>query len=427
MFCPRRTMLNHRVVITGMGCVHASGVGNIPFFQAVEAMHCKMQPLPKEFRSFHNYRTGHYVPLPEFSLKNHGIDIILERVMQPEDRMSLLATKMAIEDAGIALKEREGGWETSFPEGTGLLLGTGFTGLQTAFEGYLAHNKIQRTPESRHRFNRMMIPMLMSNSPAAWCAVSFSLHGPVHTLNAACASGSLAIGEAYLKIRTGQVAACLCGGVENLQEDSGAILRGFDQMGVCTRSFDGHPRPFSEDRSGFLFSEGGACILVLEEREAAIARGARIYAEIVGYGENNDAYSIAQLALDGMQIHRLVHQTCDGKSVQLINAHGTGTHDNDRIEAELITLIRQKNDPLPWVQASKSLLGHTFGASGAFEAAICAHGLHCGRWHGTPCGKPLSGVRLLTKTSKLAVERALSLSLGFGGHNTALLFERHSD
>lgn len=419
-------MLNHRVVVTGMGCIHASGVGNGPFFQAVEAMHCRMQPLPEEFRSFHSYRTGHYIPLPEFSLKDYGIDNNLERVMQPEDRMSLLAAKLAIEDAGIALKEQKGGWKTSFPQGTGLLLGTGFTGLQTAFEGYLAHNKIQRTPESRHRFNRMMIPMLMSNSPAAWCAVSFSLQGPVHTLNAACASGSLAIGEAYLKIRTGRVPACLCGGVENLQEDSGAILRGFDQMGVCTRSSDGHPRPFSEERSGFLFAEGGACILVLEERKAAIARGARIYAEIVGYGENNDAYSIAQLAPDGGQIQRLVHQTCWGKPVQLLNAHGTGTFDNDRIEAELIAAIRPENDQLPWVQASKSLLGHTFGASGAFEAAICAHGLHCGRWHGTPGGITLAGVRLLTRTSELPVERALSLSLGFGGHNTALLFERHA-
>jgi len=418
-------MVNHRVVVTGMGCVHANGVGNSQFFQTVEAMSCKMQPLPVKFRSLHSYRTGHYIALPEFSLQDYGIDNILERVMQPEDRMSLLATKLAIEDAGIELIERNGGWETSFPDGTGLLLGTGFTGLQTALEGYLAHNKIQRTPESCHRFNRMMIPMLMTNSPAAWCAVSFSLKGPVHTLNAACASGSLAIGEAYLKIKTGQVSACLCGGVENLQEDSGAILRGFDLMGVCTRSSDGHPRPFSEERSGFLFAEGGACILVLEERGAAIARGARIYAEIVGYGESNDAHSIAQLAPDGEQIQRLVHRICEGKPVQLVNAHGTGTLDNDRIEEELITATLPKNDPFPWVQASKSLLGHTFGASGAFEAAICIHGLHCRRWHGTPSGKPLSGVRLLTKTSELEVERALSLSLGFGGHNTALLFERH--
>lgn len=416
---------NNRVVISGMGCVHASGVGNGPFFQAVEAMHCAMQPLPAGFCALHRYRTGHYIPLPAFSLQDYGIDTVLERVMQAEDRMSLLAAKLAIEDAGIELKERQGGWDTSFPEGTGLLLGTGFTGLQTALEGYLAHNRIQRTPASRHRFNRMMIPMLMSNSPAAWGAVFFALRGPVHTVNGACASGSLAIGEAYLKVRSGQAPACLCGGVENLREESGAILRGFDQMGVCTGSGDGLPRPFSEDRSGFLFAEGGACILVLEEREAAIARGARIYAEIIGYGENNDAHSIAQLAPGGEHIRRLVHRICGDRAVQLINAHGTGTVDNDRIEAELFTAIRRENDPPPWIQASKGLLGHTFGASGAFEAAICAYGLHCGRWHGTPGGKTLAGVRLLTTTSELAVERALSLSLGFGGHNTALLFACH--
>ena len=420
-------MLNHRVVISGIGCVHANGIGNGPFFKAVEALHCKMQVLPAAFRACHEFRTGHFIPLPEFSLSNYGIDTVMERVMQPEDRMALLAAKLAIEDADIELKERKSGWQTSFPAGTGLLLGTGFTGLQTAFEGYLAHNKIQRSPESRHRFNRMMIPMLMSNSPAAWCAVSFMLQGPVHTLNAACASGSLAIGEAYLKIRTGQVPACLCGGVENLQEDSGAILRGFDQMGVCTRSPDGQPRPFSEERSGFLFSEGGACILVLEEREAAIARGVRIYAEIVGYGENNDAHSIAQLAPDGAQIQRLVRRICGGRSVQLLNGHGTATLDNDRVEAELIAAVWPKNDTLPWVQASKGLLGHTFGASGAFEAAICAHGLHCRRWHGTPSGEPLPGVKLLKETRELHVERALSLSLGFGGHNMALLFERHAN
>ncbi|MGW8161802.1 MAG: beta-ketoacyl-[acyl-carrier-protein] synthase family protein, partial [Desulfobulbales bacterium] len=284
---------------------------------------------------------------------------------------------------------------------------------------------MQRNPESRHRFNRMMIPMLMPNSPAAWCAISFLLQGPVHTLNAACASGSLAIGEAYSKIRAGQATTLLCGGVENLQEDSGAIVRGFDQMGTCTSNPDGHPRPFSDDRSGFLFSEGGACILLLEEREVAIRRGVRIYAEITDYGENSDAFSIVQIAPDGAQIKKLSRRICKGKAVQLLNAHGTGTIENDRIEAELIADLWPEENHRPWIQASKSLLGHTFGASGAFEAAICAHGLFTGRWHGTPETLPFPGIPVLQKTSRLQVERALSLSLGFGGHNTALLFERH--
>lgn len=417
--------MKNRVVITGIGCVHANGVGNDPFFNGLERMHCPVQQLPEQLHSHYRFHTNHHIPLPEFSLKKHGINSIMERVMQPEDRMSVLAAKFAIEDAEIRLDKRKDRWKTSLPKGTGLFLGTGFTGLQTAFDGYLAHNNIQRTPESNPRFNRMMIPMLMSNSPAAWCATFFTLQGPVHTLNAACASGSVAIGEAFFKIHSGDLSACLCGGVENLQESSGAIIRGFDQMGVCTRYKDGNPRPFSKDRSGFLFSEGGACMLLLEERDAAINRGAKIYAEMVAYGENNDAYSIAQLAPDGQQIQNLVNQIINEKPVQLLNAHGTATTNNDQIEAELIAAIWPNKKEQPWIQASKSLLGHTFGASGAFEAAICAYGLYNGIWHGTPSEDSLSGVRLLTETRKLSVERALSISLGFGGHNTALLFESH--
>ncbi len=419
--------MNHRVVITGLGCVHAAGVGNGAFFEAMEAMRCPVQPLPESFRRHHPFRTGHYIPLPEIDLERQGIRTNLERVMQPEDRMCLLAAKFALEDARVELRERQGGWDAQLPHGTGIFLGTGFTGLQTAFEGYLSHLKVQRTPQSRHSFNRMMIPMLMTNSPAAWSAILFGIRGPVHTLNAACASGTLAIGEAYDKIRFGVMPAALCGGVENLQDSSGAVLRGFDQLGVCTRSRDGFPKPFSDERTGFLFGEGGACMLLLEERQAAIDRGARIYAELTGYGENNDAHSIAQLAPDGFQVQKLARLVSGGRDVQLVNAHGTGTTENDRIESELMAELWPEEDNRPWVQASKALLGHTFGASGAFEIALCAHGLLHGSWHGTPSGQKMPGVRLLEETRQLSIQRVLSLSLGFGGHNLALMLERHEN
>lgn len=417
--------MTRRVVVTGVGCLHAMGIGNEAFFGGVDSMRRPVEPLPQSFRQGYTFKTGHRIPLPEFDMASFGIRTPMGKVMQPEDRMAVQAAKFALEDAGVGMKETRDGWTTDLPEETGVLLGVGFTGLETALDGYLAHNGIRLESRGRPGYHRMTIPMLMTNSPAAWCGILFGIHGRVHTVNAACASGTIAIGEAFEKIRSGTMPAALCGGVENLQESTGAVLRGFDQLGVCTRSADGDPRPFSDGRTGFLFSEGGACVLVLEERGMALARGARVLAEIVEYQENNDAHSIVQLAPDGRKLKELVRKVLGGREIQLLNAHGTGTTENDRIESEVVREIWPGERSRPWVQATKSLLGHTFGAGGAFEAAICARGLHEGRWHGTPCSEPVEGMRVLDRSADLDLRTVLTLSLGFGGHNAALVMEKH--
>jgi 3-oxoacyl-[acyl-carrier-protein] synthase II len=212
----------------------------------------------------------------------------------------------------------------------------------------------------------------MPNSPAAWVSICFGIHGQSHTINASCASGTCAVGEAFRRIRDGYDHTVLCGGVENLKESSGAIMRGFDMLGALTKSPDGIPRPFSKNRSGFLFSEGGACMLVLESLEHARARNAPIYAEILDYQACSDAANIVQIEKTGTRITLMLREICRTRRIDYLNAHGTGTETNDAVEEAVIQTIFGDANTQPLVNSTKGILGHTFGTSGALEAAVTA-------------------------------------------------------
>lgn len=402
--------MKKRVVITGIGPVTSLGIGVRPFFENLLALKTAIRPIPVEYERHAIFKSRFYVPFPAFSLGDY-VKTRFDSLMEKPAKAALVGAKLALLDAALEP-----------PEETTVILGIGMGALQTAFQSHLAHV----TNDSSHRFNRMVIPMQMPNAASAWVSILLGLKGPNFTVNASCASGTLAIGEAFSRIAAGVCETALAGGVECLEDESGSTMRGFDATGALTRSEDGWPRPFSKQRSGFLFADGGGCVLVLEELSRARRRGARIYAEIGGYVVNSDAHSILQLEESGAQIKTLLRSLKGNETIDYLNAHGTGTLNNDQVEAQAIQEVFGDHEKQPLINSTKGLLGHTIGASGAIEAAVTALTISEEKIHGNITSDPLENLRLVGATTETPVHAALSLSFGFGGHNVGLLLKKVS-
>jgi 3-oxoacyl-[acyl-carrier-protein] synthase II len=231
-------------------------------------------------------------------------------------------------------------------------------------------------------------------------------------------------------VRDGHVDVAVSGGSEYLADDHGAIFRGFDVAGTLTRDYvdpELANRPFDEKRSGFLYSQGGAAVLVIEELEHARRRGATIMAELIGFAETFDAYSMMSLAPGGEQIERMIRAAlADAKllprDVDYINAHGTGTKNNDQTEAEVIDRAFGKSVR---VNSTKSLLGHTIGASGAIEALVTALSLRDGTTHICKnLDTPVLDLNFVRNVERFHPRVGLSQSFAFGGHNAAVVLRR---
>jgi 3-oxoacyl-[acyl-carrier-protein] synthase II len=422
----------NRVVITGIGPVTSAGFGRATFFQTVWRHEVEVRPIPAAFSSRYAFHSPWYIPLPRVNLADYGIRLLRDGAMQIEDRMTVLGAKLAFEDAGYSVAQQDGRFVVAGIDEASIIIGTGLGGLQTAFESYLCHSfppgeRPAIIPNKSSAYNRMVITKTMPNSPAAWASICFGFTGSCHTVNASCASGTYAIGEAFRRIKEGCDSVVLAGGVECLQDPIGAIMRGFDTLGALTQSADGRPRPFDKNRSGFLFAEGGACLLVLEELEQARRRQAKIYAEILDYRANSDAYNIVQIDPEGKQIVRLLRQLSAGRKIDYLNAHGTGTVPNDTVETRAIQAVFGHQFTQPLVNSTKGILGHTFGASGAIEAAVTAWSVSRDTVHGNLIGNPVDNLNLPLDPVTGPIEYALSVSYGFGGHNGGLLLGKYHE
>ena len=229
----------HRVVITGIGPVTSIGAGAATFWRALLNREFIASPVPAEFERRYSFHSRWYVPLQKISLADYGMRFPFESAMQQEDRMAVAGAKLALEDAHFPLEFSERGIRAGRLDHCSVLIGTGIGGLETAFESYCAHRFSQEqlrddAAPGRFKFSRMVIPATMPNSPAAWVSICFGIHGQCATINASCASGTVAAGEAFRRIRDGYEDVVLCGGVECLRDSSGAIMRGFDLLGALT-------------------------------------------------------------------------------------------------------------------------------------------------------------------------------------------------
>lgn len=386
-----------RVVITGIGPVCAGQSGKKVFFDSLLEKKTLLSPIPEHFEQYYTYHSRHFVPAPDIS---HAA-----KNMEGISCLALDSTKLALEDAGL-----------SDLSGAGVILGVGMSSLGTGFTSYQAHSTNQG------RYNRLVIPMLMPNAPAAWISLKYGADQFSYTVNAACASGTVAVGEAYRKIASGECSRILTGGVDYLVDPYGAVLRGFDSLRALTVSADGLPRPFSKHRSGFLFNMGAGCALILEELSAARRRGAEIYAEIAGYCCRTSAENIVQMPRTIQSIKQLF-DIAKGEPVDYFNVHGTGTPQNDALERDLIADLWGSEQP--FISSTKGIIGHSIGASGALEAACTALSIKHGIVHGNLTQDVIDGIDCPQDSRALKVRSALSASYGFGGHNALLLLRRY--
>ena len=417
--------MEKRVVITGLGPVVKNGIGMQALMDILMNRHDLMEKLPEKYlQSAYEYKSQYRVPAPDIDLKALGIPIRYKHMAGHSSQMAMASSVLALKDAGFQIDGAYGIESGDALKNAGVIIGTGFNNIEAAFGSYMAHNQLELNGK-KERYNRMMIPIMMNNAPSGWVSLAFGIRGENYTVNAACASGTFAVGEMYRKIQCGDCDIGIAGGVESLMDATGAVMRGFDQLGTLTNHPEGRPQPFSRLRSGFLFNEGAGCMLILESLEHAKARGAEIYAEICGYKASSDAYNIVQMEPSGQSVEELIKDLKGQCEIGYINSHGTGTLLNDEIEAGVIHRIFGGLKKQPILNSTKSILGHSIGASGALEAAVTAYAVKTGWIHPSPCEDPLDNINLAAEKQKADIDYALSLSYGFGGHNAGLLIGRY--
>lgn len=452
--------MSRRVVITGAGVVSPIGTGVDAFWQNCLQGKTTVTPIPAQWERYADLHSRIWAPLPDIDPESLGVARAERLQLDPIAMLALGAAREAIARAGFTLMaagERSRNFILSGTDASraGVYLGTGIGGAYTFLHNH-AHHLLQRaraslaacsdnlTSDADHetvgtvlelmshgpRYNPFVVSMLMPNAASAAVGIKFSLTGPNLTYCVACASGTVAVGHGYKAVSEGQVDIAVTGGSEYLYDEHGHIFRGFDIARTLVHDYAGPEtanRPFDENRSGFLFSQGGAAVLVLEELEHAQRRGATIMAELTGFAETFDAHSMMSLAHGGEQIERMIRAALADagvtpNDVDYVNAHGTGTKINDEIEADVIERVFGKSVR---VNSTKSLIGHTIGASGAFEALVTALSLRDGTTH--ICKNletPLRDLNFVRRVEQCDLRVGLSQSFAFGGHNAAVVIER---
>ena len=412
-------MMNNgtRVVVTGMGAITPIGLNVEDFFSAVKKNEVGIDFITKFDAS--DYKAKLAAEVKGFDAKEY-MDFKSAKRMELFCQYAVAAAGEAIKDAGLDLEK-----EDAYRVGTSV--GSGIGSLQ-AMER--EHPKLlERGPG---RINPLLVPLMITNMAAGNVSIYYNLKGKSINVVTACATGTNSIGEAYRAIQCGEADVMIAGGTESSVTPIG--IGGFAALTALSNSED--PKrasiPFDKDRDGFVMGEG-AGIVVLESLEHAKARGAEIYAEIVGYGCSSDAYHITSPAEDGSGAARAMTNALEEagirpEEVDYINAHGTGTHHNDLFETRAIKLLFGEHAKDIKINYTKSMVGHLLGAAGAIEFVTCVKEIEEGYIHRT-VGYQVPDEELDLNYCKEAytedVEYALSNSLGFGGHNASLLVKKY--
>jgi 3-oxoacyl-[acyl-carrier-protein] synthase II len=416
-------MDSHRVVITGIGLVTPVGIGTEVSWKALLEGESGAGPITQfdteQFRVRIAAEVKNWDPV--------GSGFIERKKLKEMDRFTefaLGAAKLAIQDAGLELTEEE-------RDRTGCFVGVGLGGLQT-----LEKAKQTLLEKGPSRISPYSIPGIIANLAAGHITMAHGLRGPSMATTSACSSGAHAIGEAIEWMRRGRAPVMVVGGAEATVTPVG--IGGFEAMFALSRRNDdpkAASRPFDKGRDGFLCGEG-AGILVLENLARAKKRGAKIYAEITGYGASSDAHHLTAIAPGGSGAVRSMRMALEDANVSpdevdYVNAHGTSTPIGDVAESQAIatTFGARALDKNLWVSSTKSMIGHLLGAAGAVESAICALALASGRIPPTINLENQDPECKLDYVANVARERrikhALNNSFGFGGTNCSLLFSRY--
>ena len=409
--------MSRRVVVTGLGAITPIGLGVENFWEGIRESKIGFGPITKFDVS--DYKCKLAAEVKDFDGKNY-MDPKTAKRMELFCQYAVAAAKEAIEDAALDMEKED-------PYRVGVSVGSGIGALQTMEK---EHTKLLEKGPSR--ISPLMVPMMICNMAAGNVSIQFGLKGKSINVVTACATGTNSIGEAFRSIQYGEADVMLAGGTESSITPIG--ISGFTALTALSTCED--PTrcsiPFDKDRSGFVMGEGSG-VVVLEELEHAKARGAKIYAEVVGYGCTSDAYHITSPAEDGSGAAKAMeYAVADAgiakEDITYINAHGTSTHHNDLFETRAIKLCFGEHAKNIKINSTKSMVGHLLGAAGAVEFIACVKQLQEGYIHAT-VGYTTPDEEIDLDYCKEAVEcdfdYALSNSLGFGGHNASIVIKKY--
>jgi 3-oxoacyl-[acyl-carrier-protein] synthase II len=408
-------MNGRRVVLTGMGVVSPVGIGLDRFWDSLRTGKSGVRSIRRfateDLATQFAATVDDFDPEPFIGKKD-------ARHMDRSAQMAVVAGRLALADAGLS----EGAFD---PYDAGVSVGTGIGGMNT-FE----HEFTTFLEDGPRRVSPFLAPMMIPNMPAGQVSIQLGLHGPSRCLSTACATGADCIGEGYEVIRRGTVSLMLAGGVE--AAISRFVIAAFCNSKVLSRR-NGCPeqasRPFDRERDGFVMGEG-AGLVVLEERERALARGARIYAEVVGYGATADAYHMTSPDPTGKPMARAMEQALRQAclapdQIDYINAHGTSTLLNDKYETQSIKLAFGEHAFRIPINSTKSMVGHLIGAAGSVELIATALSIRDAYVHPTinlDNPDPDCDLDYVPNVGRShAITYAMSNSLAFGGHNASLI------
>ena len=409
-----------RVVITGLGVISPVGNDVNTFWESLKAGKCGISRL----EGFDEYDLPIHVAgrVKDFDPLKFGLSAAEKRRNDIYSQYAMAAAAQAMADSGLASSQNIE--EDRF----GVYLGSGIGGIQT----FVAQTKIL-FDEGVGRISPLFIPMMIPNIAGGNIAIKYKAKGPCLTHVSACATGTNSIGEAYLAIKCGRADAILAGGSEAAVTP--LAIGGFANAKALTTEEDPAKAclPFDARRGGFVMAEG-AGVLILEEREHAIARGAHIYAEVCGYGCTCDAHHYTAPRPDGITAGRALREALDEAGYKAgenlyINAHGTGTHLNDSTETRAIKVaLGEEEARSAFVSSTKSMHGHMFGATGAVELIASALALKdsivpptIGLQEADPeCDLDYTPM----EARRRDLDIAISNSLGFGGHNVCVALRR---
>ena len=409
--------MSRRVVVTGLGAVTPIGNNVDDFWASVKAGKIGFDHITKFDTT--DYKCHIAAELKDFNPQDF-MDRKAAKRMEPFSQYAVAAAKQAIDDSGLDIEKED-------PYMVGCAIGSGIGSLQAM------ERETQKLHEKGpNRVNPLLVPLMICNMAAGNVSIQFGLKGKSINDVTACATGTNTIGEAYRSIQYGEADVMVAGGTEGSVCPIG--IAGFTALTALSTVDDPAKcsLPFDKNRSGFVMGEG-AGVVILEEIEHAKARGAKIYAEVVGYGCSSDAYHITSPQEDGAGAARAMTNAMSDAGVtpadvKYINAHGTGTHHNDLFETRAIKLAFGDEAANLKINSTKSMIGHLLGAAGAVEFITCVKEIQDGFIHktvGYETPDEEIDLNYCKDSYEEPVEYALSNSLGFGGHNASILLKAY--
>lgn len=411
--------MSRRVVVTGMGAITPIGLSVEEFWNSVKEEKIGFGEITKFDTT--DYKCKLAAEVKGFEGKNY-MDFKAAKRMELFSQYAVAATKEAMEDAALDMEK-----EDAFR--VGVSVGSGIGSLQA-----MEREHAKLVEKGPNRVNPLLVPMMICNMAAGNVSIQFGLKGKNINVVTACATGTNSIGEAYRSIQYGDADVMIAGGCESSITPIG--VAGFSALTALSSSEDPErcSIPFDKERSGFVMGEGAA-IVVLEELEHAKKRGAKIYAEVAGYGCSADAFHITSPAEDGSGAAKAMEYAIKDagitpEDITYINAHGTSTHHNDLFETRAIKLAFGEHAKNIKINSTKSMIGHLLGAAGAIEFVTCVKEIEDNFVHAT-VGYQVPDedcdLDYCKESVQMEVPYALSNSLGFGGHNATIIVKKYEE